>query len=103
MVKYGELNQALSRYTNGDIHEHIPTEYYRRIMKAWFRANNKGLNWDVQQAAAILLYIAFNESAIHPSQLNADGLSTLDWAEKFLEQVQESTGKEVIRALSSAA
>ncbi|HEB81251.1 MAG TPA: hypothetical protein ENJ11_00145 [Gammaproteobacteria bacterium] len=102
MVKYGELNQALARYTNGNIHENIPVDYYRRIMKAWFRANNKGLNWDVQQAAAVLLYIAFNEGAVHPSQLNAEGLGILDWAEKFLDQVQDTTGKEVIRALSAA-
>ncbi len=102
MVKYGELHHALSRYTCSDIHEDIPIEYYRRVMKAWFRANNKGLSWDVQQAASILLYLAFNEGFLHPSQLNAEGLKTLDWAEKFLEQVQDTTGHEVIRALSAA-
>lgn len=102
-MKYGELNQALLRYTNTDIHETIPAEYYRRIMKAWFRANNKGLTWDVQQAAAILMYIAFNEGIIHPSQLNAVGLHTLDWAERFLDQIQEQQqDKEIIRALSAA-
>ncbi len=96
-MKYGELNRALLLYTNSDIHKNIPDTYYHRIMKAWFKANNKGLSWDVQQAAAILLYIAFNESVIHPSQLNGLGLKTLDWAEKFLEQVQHDSSKEVIK------
>jgi hypothetical protein len=101
MIKYGELNRALLLYTSRDIHESIPIECYRRIMKAWFRANNSGMHWDVQQAAAVLLYIAFNEDFIRPSQLNADGLSILDWAEKFLDQLGGiTTNREVIRALS---
>lgn len=102
MVKYGELNQALLLYTRTDIHENIPVEYYRRIMKAWFKANNSGLCWDVQQAAAILLYAAFNGDHIRPSQLNADGLGILDWAEKLLEQIGRSASHEVIRVLKVA-
>ncbi len=102
MIKYGELHRALLFYTYSDIHEDIPVEYYRRVMKAWFRANNKGLSWDVQQAASILLYLAFNEGFLQPSQLNADGLKTLDCAEKFLDQVKITTNQEVVSALRSA-
>jgi hypothetical protein len=102
MVKYGELHQALLPYTYKDIHDDIPVDYYRRVMKAWFRANNAGLSWDVQQAASILLFLAFNEGKLSPSQLNSNGLKTLDWAEKFLDQIDERDEKEVIRALSAA-
>ncbi len=104
MIKYGELHQALAIYTKTDIHEDIPVDYYRRVIKAWFRANNKGLSWDVQQAASILIYLAFNEGALHPSQLNTDGLKALDWAEKFLQQIKTGTNenKEVLDALKSA-
>jgi hypothetical protein len=104
MIKYGELHQALARYTKSDIHEDIPVDYYRRVIKAWFRANNKGLSWDVQQAAVILVYLAFNEGNLHPSQLNTDGLNALDWAEKFLQQVETGTNEnnEVLDALKSA-
>lgn len=104
MIKYGELHEALARYTKVENHEDIPVDYYRRVIKAWFKANNKGLSWDVQQSAAILVYLAFNEDAIKPSQLNADGFEALEWAEKFLEQI--NTGKkeneEVLDALKSA-
>ena len=102
MIKYGELHQALLRYTYDDIHNDIPVDYYRRVMKAWFRANNAGLSWDVQQAASILLFLAFNEGQVKPSQLNSNGLKTLDWAEKFLGQINKEEEKEVIRALSTA-
>jgi hypothetical protein len=104
MIKYGELHEALSRYTITDIHEDIPIDYYRRIMKAWFRANNQGLSWDVQQAASILVYLAFDEEAVDLDQLSTDGLNALDWAEKFLLQIQTDTHKngEVINALKSA-
>ena len=104
MIKYGELHQALAIYTKTDIHEDIPVDYYRRVIKAWFRANNKGLSWDVQQAASILIYLAFNEGALHPSQLNTDGLKALDWAEKFLQQIKTDTNEnnEVLDALKSA-
>ena len=101
MIKYGELHLALALYTCVDIHENIPVDYYRRVIKACFRANNKGLNWDVQQAASILLYLAFSDNYIQPSQLNASGLKTLDWAEKFLVQVNMPMNKEIIRALAS--
>jgi len=99
MIKYGELHQALARYTREDIHEEIPVDFYRRVIKACFRANNIGLNWDVNQAASILLYLAFNEGCILLNQLNSDGLKTLDSAEKFLDQVNAGTHKEVVRAL----
>jgi hypothetical protein len=104
MIKYGELHQALSRYTKSDIHEDIPVDYYRRVIKAWFRANNKGLSWDVQQAAAILIYLTFNEDNLHPSQLNTDGLKALDWAEIFLQQLETDIYKneDVLDALKSA-
>jgi hypothetical protein len=108
MIKYGELHQALARYTNTDIHEDIPLDYSRRVVKAWYTANNKGLSWDVQQAATVLLYIAFNEGVIHSGQINTDGLKALEWAEKFLAQIKASAtektneNNEVLDALKSA-
>jgi hypothetical protein len=102
MIKYGELHQALAQYTNIDLHEDIPVDYYRRIIKAWFRANNKGLSWDVQQAASILVYLAFNEGILQPSQLNTDGLNALYWAEKFLQQIKTGENEEVLDALKLA-
>ena len=108
MIKYGELHQALARYTNTDIHEDIPLDCSRRVFKAWYTANNKGLSWDVQQAATVLLYIAFNEGVIQPRQLNTDGLKALDWAEKFLTQIKASAientnvNSEVLDVLKSA-
>ncbi len=108
MLKYGELHQALARYTKTDIHEDIPLDYSRRVIKAWYTANNKGLSWDVQQAATILLYLAFNGGEIRPSQLNTDGLKALDVAEKFLAQIKASANEsaiennEVLAALKSA-
>lgn len=103
MIKYGELHKALSFYTNRDIHEDIPTDYYRRVIKACFRANNSGLNWDVKHAASILLYLAFNEGHLQPNQLNVDGLKTLDWAEKFLEQIKQSDQQKIVEALRSTS
>ncbi len=104
MIKYGELHQALARYTNGDIHEEIPLDCSRRVVKAWYSANNKGLNWDVQQAATILLYLALNEGILRPSQINTDGLQALHWAEKFLQQIKTGANEneEVLEALKSA-
>lgn len=104
MIKYGELHEALARYTKVENHEDIPVDYYRRVIKAWFKANNKGLSWDIHQSAAILVYLALNEDAINPSQLNADGLKALEWAEKFLDQINTSKkeNEEVLDALKSA-
>ena len=102
MVKYGELEQALSLYTCGNSHEKIPVNYYQRVVKAWFIANNKGLSWDAQQAASILLYLAFSEGVLHPSQLNSDGLKALDTAEKFLQQINTGTDQVVIDTLRQA-
>ncbi len=101
MIKYGELHQALACYTCEDIHENIPVDLYRRVIKACFRANNKGLNWDVNQAASILVYLAFDEDYIQPNQLNSSGLKTLDWAESFLKQIDTDNDKDVVRALAS--
>lgn len=103
MIKYGELNEALLAYTNGDIHNEIPVDYYRRVIKACIRAYNDGISWDIQQSATIVLYLAIREKAIDISQLNQAGISSLEWAEKFLEQDEIRENHEVVRALSTVS
>jgi len=88
MVRYGELESALSVYVQSDIHDTIPVEYYRRVIKTAIKANNDGKHWDVHQAAAVLLYFAFNDGILTPSQLTAGGLRALDHAEAFLQEAK---------------
>ena len=47
--------------------------------------NNSGRQWDMQQSALILLYLAFNDGHLSPSQLTLDGLEALDAAEKLMQ------------------
>jgi len=91
MVKYGELEQALSAYVHGDTHDAIPVEYYRRVIKTSIKANNDGKQWDMYQAAAVLLYFVFNDGLLAPSQLTAGGLKALDHAEAFLHEAEITT------------
>ncbi len=88
MVKYGELDQALSVYIRSSTHDEIPVEYYRRVIKATIQANNDGKQWDMHQAAAVLLYFVFNDGLLAPSQLTAGGLRALDHAEAFLHETK---------------
>lgn len=85
MVKYGELDTALATYVCGDTHDAIPADYYRRVIKAAIKLNNEGKQWDMQQAAAILLYFVFNDGLLTPSRLTGEGLKALDYAEMLLE------------------
>lgn len=84
MVKYGELDRAISIYTSIDVHESIPVEFYRRVIKIAIKMHNDGKHWDMQQAAAVLLYLAFHGGHLHPSQLTASGLKALDHADKLM-------------------
>ena len=86
MVKYGELDRALSAYVRDNTYDTIPAEYYRRVIKAAIQANNDGKQWDMHQAAAVLLYFVFNDELLAPSQLTAGGLKALDHAEAFLQE-----------------
>jgi len=88
MVKYGELDRALSVYVRDNTYDTIPAEYYRRVMKAAIQANNDGKQWDMHQAAAVLLYFVFNDELLAPSQLTAGGLRALDHAEAFLQETK---------------
>ncbi len=88
MVKYGELDQALASYVQMDTHDVIPVEYYRRVIKAAIKVNNDGKQWDMHQAAAVLLYFVFNDGLLSPSQLTAGGLKALDHAEAFLKETR---------------
>lgn len=88
MVKYGELDKALATYVRGDTLDAIPAEYYRRVIKTAIKINNEGKQWDMQQAAAVLLYFVFNDGLLSPSQLTGDGLKALDYAEMFMEVSQ---------------
>jgi len=88
MIKFGELDKALSVYTCGDIREAIPVDYYRRVIKAAIKLYNDGQHWDINQAASVLLYLAFNDGHLHPSQLTASGLTALDYAEKFIQKTE---------------
>lgn len=88
MIRYGELDQAITAYTRADAHERIPVEYYRRVIKIAISMNNAGKQWDMQQSAAVLLYLAFSEGHLQPSQLTTSGLNALDYAEMLM-QVNE--------------
>ena len=46
--------------------------------------NNDGKHFDIQQSAAILVYLAFNEGHLQPNDLTSGGLNALDYAEKLL-------------------
>lgn len=85
MIRYGALDEAVTVYTQGDVHEAIPVEYYRQVMKLAIQMNNNGKHWDMQQSAAVLVYLAFSNGYLKPSQLTSSGLSSLDHAEKLLQ------------------
>lgn len=98
MIRYGELDQAVTVYTRGTVHETIPVEYYRRALKIAIMMSNNGKHWDIQQSAAVMVYFAFSDGHLHPSQLTISGLEALDYAEKLLqdsglniEQLDESS------------
>ena len=91
MVKYGELDQALATFVHADGLNTIPVEYYRRVIKISIKANNDGKQWDMHQAAAVLLYFVFNDDLLAPSQLTTDGLKALDQAEVFLHETKMVT------------
>jgi hypothetical protein len=93
MIKYGELDQALNAYTCGVVNDAIPVDYYRRVIKTAIKMHNSGQHWDIQQAAAVLLYFAFHDGHLRPSQLTADGLKALDHAEKFLQETRTTTNQ----------
>ena len=91
MIRYGELDQAITVYTRADAHETIPVEYYRRVIKIAISMNNAGKQWDMQQSAAVLLYLAFSEGHLQPSQLTTSGLNALDYAEMLMQVNEIST------------
>ena len=53
-------------------------------MKTAIQMQNDGKHWDIQQSAAVLLYYAFNDEHLHPSQLTSEGLDALTFAESLL-------------------
>ena len=84
MIRYGDLIQALRAYTHRDISNEISDENYRVVIKLAIRKNRMDQQWDIQHLAVVLLYIAFNDGQLHPSQLNRKGLDALDWAERLI-------------------
>ncbi len=96
MVKYGELDHALATYVRIDTRDMIPVEYYRHVIKTSIKINNDGKQWDMHQAAAVLLYFVFNDGLLTPSQLTAGGLKALDHAETFLKEAGVATDYTVL-------
>lgn len=84
VVRYGELENIVSAYIRSDLQLSIPVEYYREAIKMAIQKQNDGRHWDMQQSATVLLYYAFNDGHLHPSQLTTDGLDALTHADKLL-------------------
>lgn len=93
MIKLGELDKALKAYICSSSHDVIPFDYYRRVIKASIKLHDYGQHWDINHAASVLLYLAFNDGHLHPSQLTADGLNALDHAERCLRKAQTPKDK----------
>lgn len=85
MIKYSELIETLGEFTHTDVHELIPDDFYRAVIRLAIRKSKEEQAWDIHHVAAVLLYVAFNHDKLHPSQLNASGLRALDWAELLIE------------------
>lgn len=85
MIRYGVLDKAVTVYLQGDLHEMIPVEYYRQVMKLAIQMNNNGKHWDMQQSAAILVFLAFSNGHLKPNHLTPSGLDALDFAEKLVQ------------------
>ena len=108
MVKYGELDRAMRVYTSVAAHDVIPVEYYRRVIRIAIEMHNDGKHWDMQQAAAVLVYLAFHGDHLHPSQLTASGLKALDYADKLLQEnrviadLAEEVSRQPVRIINSA-
>lgn len=102
MVKYGELDQALTNFVRKDTLDTIPVEYYRRVIKIALKVNNDGKQWDMHQAAAVLLYFVFSDGLLAPSQLTTDGLKALDHAEAFLHETRMNTDSGEMKKRHSA-
>ena len=91
MIKFGELTEALTGYICNDAQDDIPYDYYRCVFKTVIQLNNDGKRCDINQAASVLLYLAFNDDHLNPSQLTENGLAALDHAEKFLQKIGTSS------------
>lgn len=105
MISFGELDQEITIYTRKNVHKTIPIEYHRQVIKLAIKLNNEGKQWDMRQSAIVLLYLAFNDGYLQPSQLSMGGLKALDLAEKLLqsngmsaEQV-DFTGKTTLKSI----
>ena len=83
MVRYGELNQLIAAYTLGDLHDLIPVEYYRQVIKLAITMQKDGKNWSMQHSAIILLHNAHGDGILQTSQLTPDGLKALKYADKL--------------------
>ena len=84
MVRYGELENIVSAYIRSDLQVSIPVDYYRDAIMMAVEMQGNGKHWDMRQSAVVLLYYAFNEGCLHPSQLTTEGLDALHHAEKLL-------------------
>ena len=84
MIRYGELNQVIAAYTLGDLHDSIPVEYYRQVIKLAISMQHDGRHWSKQHSAIILLHNAHGDGILQTDQLTPDGLKALNYADKLL-------------------
>ena len=103
MIRYGELEGMVSAYIRSDLQVSIPVGYYREAIKLAIQKQNDGKHWDMQQSAIVLLYYAFNDGYLHPSQLTTEGLDALTHADKLLHKPEFGSDpqEEIIDCTSS--
>jgi len=62
----------------------IPGSHYEAIVKTWRDMNQRGYNWNQDNAAAALLYASVVDRVVHISQLTPQGYKAINWAENFM-------------------
>jgi hypothetical protein len=87
-----ELRLAMACYFQTSENIIIPSRFHDEIITAYAES---GLEWNPDQAAALVLYSAHYEGILHPEQLTIYGHRALAWAEEHLGDFAAETKEEL--------
>jgi len=85
-----EVRLAAASYFQINTTVIVPPFYYDHIVNAY---NQSQLEWNPDQAAALVLFSAYYDGTLQLSDLTIHGHKALEWAEEHLRETETLTEK----------